>query len=81
MDLEVIPNAKHFMTCYYDNSGVAANSKEPRSHKKGKYIERKYHILKELIQKENIIVRKIAFAENHVDPFSKALSSKVLRNT
>ena len=28
-------------TFYFDNSGVVANLKEPRTHKKGKHIERK----------------------------------------
>ena len=31
---------------YCDNSGAVANAKEPRSHKRGKHIERKYHLLR-----------------------------------
>ncbi|TYK25935.1 gag/pol protein [Cucumis melo var. makuwa] len=42
-DLEVVPNMNLSITLYCDNSGVVANSKEPRSHKRGKHIERKYH--------------------------------------
>ena len=48
-DLEVVPNLDKPMTLYCDNSGVMANSKEPRSHKKGKHIERKYHLLREIV--------------------------------
>ena len=45
MDLEVVPTAQSAITLYYDNNRVVANAKEPRSHKRGKHIERKYHIL------------------------------------
>ncbi|KAK0592998.1 hypothetical protein LWI29_028837 [Acer saccharum] len=35
IDLEVVPNANKQITIYCDNSGAVANSKEPRSHKRG----------------------------------------------
>ncbi|KAL0533292.1 hypothetical protein IC582_030105 [Cucumis melo] len=38
-DLEVVPNMHLPITLYYDNSGAVANSREPRSHKRGKHIE------------------------------------------
>ena len=44
-DLEVVPNMEKPLVLYYDNSGAMANSKEPRSHKRGKHIERKYHLI------------------------------------
>ncbi|KAA0067896.1 gag/pol protein [Cucumis melo var. makuwa] len=43
--LEVVPNMSKPITLYFDNSGVVANSRKPRSHKRGKYIERKYHLI------------------------------------
>ena len=43
IDLEVVPNTSLSITLYCDNSGTVANSKELRSHKRGKHIERKYH--------------------------------------
>ncbi|KAA0062190.1 gag/pol protein [Cucumis melo var. makuwa] len=38
-DLEVVPNMHQPITLYCDNSGAVANSREPRSHKRGKHIE------------------------------------------
>ncbi|TYK23858.1 gag/pol protein [Cucumis melo var. makuwa] len=38
-DLEVVPNMHLPITLYCDNSGAVANSREPRSHKRGKNIE------------------------------------------
>ena len=49
-DLEIVPNMELPITLYCDNSGAVANSKEPRSHKRGKHIERKYHLIQEIVQ-------------------------------
>ena len=40
MDIGVIPLVQSAITLYCDNSGAVANSKEPRSHKREKHIER-----------------------------------------
>ena len=49
MDLEVVPSAQSAITLFCDNSEVVANSKELRSHKWGKHIERKYHLIREIV--------------------------------
>ncbi|KAK4836188.1 hypothetical protein QYF36_019680 [Acer negundo] len=76
IDLEVVPSANKQITIYCDNSGAVANSKEPRSHKRGKHIERKYHLLREIVQRGDATITKIASAENLADPFTKALPQK-----
>ncbi|KAL0559431.1 hypothetical protein IC582_004041 [Cucumis melo] len=43
--LEIFPNMHLSITLYCDNSGIVVNSREPRSHKRGKHIERKYHLI------------------------------------
>ncbi|KAK4839943.1 hypothetical protein QYF36_026125 [Acer negundo] len=55
---------------------TVANSKEPRSHKRGKHIERKYHLLREIVQRGDVTITKIASTENLADPFTKALPQK-----
>ena len=76
-DLEVVPDMENPLTLYCDNSGAVANSKKPRSHKKGKHIERKYHLIREIVQRGDVTVTKIASAENLADPFTKTLTAKV----
>ncbi|KAK0594609.1 hypothetical protein LWI29_023351 [Acer saccharum] len=76
-DLEVVPDLNKPITLYCDNSGAVANSKEPRSHKRGKHIERKYHLIREIVQRGDVIVTKIASQDNHADPFTKTLPAKV----
>ena len=46
IDLEFIPDTTQPMIIYCDNSSAVANSKEPRSHKRSKYIERRYHLIR-----------------------------------
>ena len=50
LDLEVVPSAQSAIILYCDNSGAVANAKEPRSYKRGKHIERKYHLIREIAE-------------------------------
>ena len=59
-DLKVVPNMEKPLVLYYDNSGAVENSKEPRSHKRGKHIERKYHLIQEIVHRGDVAVMKIA---------------------
>ena len=77
MDLQVIPSAGRPITLYCDNSGAVAQSKEPRYHKKQKHIERKYHLIRDIIERGDTVVTKIASEENLADPFTKALPVQV----
>ena len=76
-DLEVVPNMEKPLVLYRDNSGVVANSKEPRSHKRGKHIERKYHLIREIVHRGDVAVMKIASEQNLADPFTKTLPERV----
>lgn len=75
-DLAVVPAIEMPLTMFCDNSGAVANSKEPRSHKKAKHIERKYHLIRDIVQRGDVMVAKIASENNLADPFTKALPQK-----
>ena len=75
-DLEVVPNMNKPIVLYCDNSGAVANSKEPKSHKRGKHIERKYHLIREIVHQGDVPVMKIASQDNLADPFTKTLPAK-----
>ena len=57
-----------------------ANSKESRSHKRLKHIERKYHVIRDIVQYGNATVLKIPSAGNPADPFTKMLPAKSLKD-
>ena len=61
---------------YCDNSGAVANSQEPRSHKRGKHIERKYHLIREIVHRGDVAVMKIASQDNLANPFTEKLPAK-----
>ena len=64
LDLHVIPSADRPITLYCDNSGAVAQSKEPRFQKRQKHILRKYHLIRDFIDRGDTVVTKIASEEN-----------------
>ena len=79
-DLEVVPNMDKPLTLYCDNSGAVTNSKEPRSHKRGKHIQRKYHLIREIVHRGDVAIMKIASENNIADPFTKTLPAKTFES-
>ncbi|KAA0032043.1 gag/pol protein [Cucumis melo var. makuwa] len=79
-DLEVVPNMHLSITLYCDNSGAVANSRVPKSHKRGNHIERKYHLIREIVHRGDVIVIKISSEQNMADSFTKALTAKVFES-
>ena len=76
-NLEVVPNMEKPLVLYCDNSGAVENSKELRSHKRRKHIERKYHLIREIVHRGVVAVMKIASKQNLADPFTKTLPERV----
>ena len=65
---------------FCDNSGAVVQSKDPRNHKKGKHIKRKYHIIRDIIARGDVVVAKIEIANNLVDLFTKALPQRTFES-
>ena len=61
-------------------SGAVAQSKDPRNHKKGKHIERKYHIIWDIVARGDVVVAKIESASNLANPFTKALPQRTFKS-
>ncbi|WKA04062.1 hypothetical protein VitviT2T_022125 [Vitis vinifera] len=75
-ELEVVPNMHELIRLYCDNSGAVANAKEPKNHRKGKHIERKFHLVREIVSRGDVLVENIASANNIADPFTKTLPTR-----
>ena len=69
-ELGVVPSAEDPMELYCDNSGAVAQAREPRSHQKSKHIERRYHKIREFIDKGYVKVCKIHTDLNISDPMT-----------
>ena len=75
MRIEQVP-----MTFFIDNSGVVAQSKDPSNHKKGKHIEKKDHIIQDIMARGDMVVAKIDGANNLAYPFMKALPQRAFKS-
>ena len=65
------------MVLFCVNNGVVALSTEIRNHRKGKHIEKKCHLIREIVPKGNVVAEKIPFTKNLVDPFIETLIGRV----
>ena len=72
-NLGVVRMEQVHITLFCDNSGAVTQSNDPRNHKKGKHIERKYHIIRGIVARGDVVVAKIESANNLADPFTKVL--------
>ncbi|XP_052490798.1 secreted RxLR effector protein 161-like [Gossypium raimondii] len=76
-DLIVIPGMKKAITLYCDNSVAIANTKETRSHRGTKHIDRKYHLIREAVVEGIVNVLKVASEDNNLaDLFTKTLVTR-----
>ena len=51
-DLGVVRMEQVPITLFCDKSSLVVQSKDPKNHKKGKHIERKYHIIRDIVAVE-----------------------------
>ena len=69
-ELGVIPNGVDPVPLYWDNTGVIAQAKKPRSHQRSKHVLRKFHIIQEIVGREEISVERVPSADNVADPLT-----------
>ncbi|WVZ51175.1 hypothetical protein U9M48_002340 [Paspalum notatum var. saurae] len=72
-ELGVVPSASCPLDLYCDNTGAIAQAKEPRSHQKSKHILRRYHLIREIIDRGDAKICKVHTDLNVADPLMKPL--------
>ena len=73
-DLGVVPSIDGPLPIYCDNSAAITLAREPRSQRGLRHIERKFHYIREIIEKGGVEILKVHTDDNLADPFTKALS-------
>jgi hypothetical protein len=73
MELGVVPSATSPIELYCDNNGAIAQAKEPRSHQRSKHVLRRYHLIREIIERGDVKVCKVHTDGNTADPLTKPL--------
>ena len=61
------------MPMYCDNNRAIAQAKEPRSHQRSKHVLKRYHLIRDIIGRHDVIIEKVATYHNVVDPLTKPL--------
>jgi hypothetical protein len=64
------------MDLYCDNSGAIAQAKKPRSHQISKHILRRYHLIREIIDRGDVKIYKMHTELNIASLLTKALSQQ-----
>jgi hypothetical protein len=72
--LGVVPSAKSPIPLLCDNSGAVFQAREPNSSNKSRHVLRKFHLIRDYIDKKEIDVRKVGTEDNIADPLTKPLS-------
>ena len=58
-ELGVVPSIVHPILLYCDNNGAIAQVKEPRFHQRSKHVLRRYHLIREIIGKNDVKIEKV----------------------
>ncbi|KAK8534676.1 hypothetical protein V6N12_057320 [Hibiscus sabdariffa] len=74
--LGVIPSISDVVDLYCDNNGAIAQAKEPRSHQRSKNILRRFHLIREIIDRGDVEICKVHTDDNIVDPLTKPLAQQ-----
>ena len=65
---------------FVDNKSAIALMKNPVFHGRSKYIDTRFHFIRECVKKRRIIVEYIRTEEQRADPLTKALSAAKLES-
>ncbi|KAL4351179.1 hypothetical protein GQ457_06G013780 [Hibiscus cannabinus] len=74
--LGVIPSIVDAVDLYCDNNGAIAQAKEPRSHQRSKHILRRFHLIREIIDRGDVEICKVHTDDNIADPLTKPLTQQ-----
>ena len=72
-ELGVVPSILDLVDLFCDNNGAIAQAKELRSHHKSKHILRRFHLIREIVERGDVMICKIPTDDNVADPLTKAL--------
>jgi hypothetical protein len=73
-ELGIVPSIVDPIGLYCDNNGAIAQAKEPRSHQRSKHILRRYHLIREIIDRGGVKICRVPTLDNIVDPLTKPLA-------
>ena len=58
-ELGVVPSIVDPVPLYCDNNEAIVQAKEPRSYQMSKHVLRRYHLIREIIGRHDVIIEKV----------------------
>ena len=71
--LGVVPSITNPVDVYCDNNGATAQAKEPRSHQLSKHILKRFHLIREIIERGDVKIFRVHTDDNVANPLTKPL--------
>jgi hypothetical protein len=72
--LDIVASAMDPVTIYSDSMAALAYAKDPKYHKKTKYIEIKYHCIRDMVANKEVFLEHISTKNMLVDPLTKPIA-------
>ena len=72
----MVPNIVDLVPMYCDNNEAIVQAKGPRSHQRSKHVLRRYHLIREIIGRCDVIIEKVPTDHNIYDPLTMLLPQK-----
>ncbi|XP_052878285.1 secreted RxLR effector protein 161-like [Gossypium arboreum] len=76
IELGIVPSISDAIELRCDKNGAIAQAKEPRSHQRFKHILKKYHLIREIIDLEDVEICKVPTDDTIEDPLTKPLTQQ-----
>ena len=77
MELGVVPTIKGPVPLYCNNTGAVIQAKEPSSYHRSKHILKHFHLVREIVKRQNVILERVETKNNIADPFTKAIPQQL----
>ena len=69
----MVPSISNPVDLFCDNNGAIEQAKEPRSHQRSEHILRRFHFIREIVDRGDVKICKVSTNENVADPLTKPL--------
>ena len=73
-DIRVVKTTFEPMTLYCNSMAALAYAKDPKYHGKTKYIQIRYHFVRDMITQNEVVLNHIPTNEMVADPFTKPIA-------
>ena len=75
--LGITAHSEEAVTLYSDSTIALAYAKDPKYHEKSKHVEIKYHFIRDMVMRGEVVMKHISTRSMVVDPLTKTIARDV----